>query len=202
MGFFRRQQTEPTPLSPGDDPDALLVAWARENPPAFVALYDRYFPAVFRYCLSQLGEVEAAEDAASQTFVKALTALSTYRETGRFRSWLFAIAHNAVLDTFRARRPAETLEKALAVSDPGASPEARVIATLDREWLEAAIAGLPEGERQVLELRRAGLSGQEIARVLGISHDAAKKRQSRAMDRIRDQHGCVVPTSCEVRREA
>src|SRR3712207_3416097 len=132
MRFFRRRQ--PAPSSPSDDPDAMLVAWAQENPQAFVALYDRYFPAVYGYCLSQLGEPDAAEDAASQTFLKALAALPGYREMGRFRPWLFVIAHNAVQDTIRARRPHEPLADAADVLDPGTGPEDRALATIDREW--------------------------------------------------------------------
>src|SRR5215216_3517277 len=80
------------------DPDGLLVEWARQDPQAFTALYDRYFNAVYGYCLSQLGDPDAAEDASSQTFLKALAALPRYSESGQFRPWLFAIAHNAVLD--------------------------------------------------------------------------------------------------------
>jgi DNA-directed RNA polymerase specialized sigma24 family protein len=53
---------------------------------------------------------------------------------------------------------------------------------------------LPADDRQVLELRRAGLTGREIAGVLGISHDAAKKRQQRAMDRIRAD-AFVIPSA-------
>jgi DNA-directed RNA polymerase specialized sigma24 family protein len=53
-------------------------------------------------------------------------------------------------------------------------------------------------EQRVLELRRAGLRGGEIAQVLGISHEAAKKRQLRAMNHIRA--ALAVPD--EVRRGA
>jgi len=183
MRLLRRRQLIEPPRP--DDPDALLVAWAKENAQAFVALYDRYFPAVYGYCLSALGELEAAEDAASQTFLKALTALPGYREAGRFRPWLFVIAHNAVQDAFRARRPQESLAEAADLLDPDISPEDQALATVDREWLDAAIDRLSSDDRRVLELRRAGLSGREIAWVLGISHEAAKKRQLRAMEQIR-----------------
>jgi RNA polymerase sigma-70 factor (ECF subfamily) len=177
------------------------VAWAQQNPRAFTALYDRYFDAVYGYCLRHLGDAQAAEDAASQTFLKALAAISSYRERGRFRSWLFVIAHNAVLDALRARTSTLSLEAASAIHDPAASPEDQAIAVLDGAWLDAAIGRLPPAERQVLELRRAGLRGAEIAAVLGISHDAAKKRQLRAIDQIRTeaQVGCEQP---EVRRGA
>jgi RNA polymerase sigma-70 factor (ECF subfamily) len=199
MGILRRRQPEPS--SPSADPDALLVAWARQNPQAFTALYDRYFAAVYGYCLSQLGDPYAAEDAASQTFLKALSALPGYRETGRFRSWLFAIAHNAVLDAMRARHPDDPLHVASGVHDPTTTPEERAIATLDRAWLDEAIARLPWVDRQVLELRRAGLSGPEIAAALGISHEAAKKRQLRAIDQIRADVAALAENR-EVRRGA
>lgn len=198
MGILHRQPATPAQAA---DPDALLVAWAQENPRAFTALYDRYFAAVHGYCLSQLGDAQAAEDAASQTFLKALAALPGYRETGRFRSWLFVIAHNTVSDALRSQSSDASLEAASDIHDPAASPEERAIAALDGAWLDAAIARLPATDRQVLELRRAGLRGAEIAAVLGISHEAAKKRQLRAIDQIRSEAG-VSPGKPEVRRGA
>src|SRR4051794_10528537 len=117
MRLLRRGQ--PT-IATGDtgDPDARLVAWARRDPQAFTALYDRYFDAVYSYCLRQLGESEAAEDAASETFLKALVALPRYDEVGRFRPWLFAIAHNTVLDAIERRRDTDSLDAAAAIVDP------------------------------------------------------------------------------------
>lgn len=199
MRLQRRHQPDHAVDVP--DPDALLVVWARQSPQAFTALYDRYFPPVYGYCLSQLGDMDAAEDAASQTFLKALAALPSYRETGRFRAWLFVIAHNAVLDAVRSRRAEEPLAAAAGIPDPDTTPEERAIAAFDRAWLDGVIARLPAADRHVLELRRVGLSGREIAAVLGITHEAAKKRQLRAMDQVRAEFA-ATPEMREVRREA
>jgi RNA polymerase sigma-70 factor (ECF subfamily) len=196
-----RRQPEHHAVS-GADPDALLVQWARQNPQSVTALDDRYFATVDGYCLSQLPDPGAAEDAASQTFLQALAALPAYRQSGRFRSWLFAIAHNTVRTIAADRRLDAPLEAADRVLDSAASPEERALAVLDREWLEAAIARLPADDRQILELRRAGLTGREIAGVLGISHDAAKKRQQRAMDRIRADAFVIPSADQEVRHGA
>jgi RNA polymerase sigma factor (sigma-70 family) len=200
MRFLRRRQPE-EPQEPAADPDGLLVEWARQDPQAFTALYDRYFDAVYGYCLSQLGDAEAAEDASSQTFLKALAALPRYNETGRFRPWLFAIAHNTVLDAIGGQRETDPLEAAATKTDPAATPEERALIELDRAWLDRMIARLPADDQRVLELRRAGLSGPEIADVLGISHEAAKKRQLRAMSRIRVEI-VKIPGYQEVLREA
>ncbi len=183
MGILNRRQPDQPPRS--TDPDALLVAWSRQNPQAFTALYDRYFPAVYGYCLSQLGDQTGAEDAASQTFLRALAALPGYRETGRFRQWLFVIAHNVILDAVSRRRSEAPLDAAVSVLDPQASPEDQAIAAFDQAWLDRAISRMSADSRHILELRRTGLSGREIATVLGISHEAAKKRQLRAMDQVR-----------------
>lgn len=168
-----------------DVEDSILVSRARTEPDAFTALYDRYFAIVFRYCRSQLRDVAKAEDAASQTFVKALAALPSYRESGRFRSWLFTIAYNAIRDQHRGERAHTSLETVMELPGATPAPDDQVIAKLDLDWLEAAMERLPAQDREILELRRAGLSGREIAHVLGITYDAAKKRQLRAMDRLR-----------------
>ncbi len=100
MGLLRRH------LSRWDDttPDEDLVGWAqRGHRDAFGLLYDRYLARVYAYCYRLCGSHAAAEDATSAVFAKALGALSRYRARA-FRSWLFAIAHNEVVDVLRAQR--------------------------------------------------------------------------------------------------
>lgn len=183
MRFLARQSSHDRKTL--TDGDARLVLWAQQDPKAFKALYDRYFPSVYGYCLSQLGDRQAAEDATSQTFLKTLAALPQYQENGHFRAWLFTIAHNAVLTLITSQRPVIPFEEAVDAVDRDTSPEDTVIAALDRAWLDEAIARLPDDDRRVMELRRAELRGRDIASILGISHEAAKKRQLRAMDRLR-----------------
>ncbi|HEY7034942.1 MAG TPA: sigma factor [Thermomicrobiales bacterium] len=95
MSWLRRRRGATPKAHDAGEADALLVARAREDLDAFAPIYDRYFAPVYRYCLDELRDPVAAEDAASQTFLRALSALPTYRESGRFRAWLFALAHNA-----------------------------------------------------------------------------------------------------------
>lgn len=201
MRFLRRRQPQTQGPDPAD-PDARLVAWAQRNPQAFVALYDRYYPAVFGYCLGRLRDPAQAEDATSQTFMNALADLPHYRDQGRFRQWLFTIAHNAIVDGARANRHWMPLETAALVDDPAASPEERALAALDLDRIEDALARLAPIDAHVLALRRAGLNGPEIAQLLGISHDAAKKRQLRALDRLAAELGEDIATDSGAKRHA
>ena len=115
----------------GADDNALAAA-AQANRQAFASLYERYVAAIFRYCYHRLGDREAAEDATSLTFTKALDALPRYRPSGSFRSWLFAIAHNTVTDDVRRRRPVASL----SVDVPVGRPAPRI-------WRSPASSGAP-----------------------------------------------------------
>ncbi len=168
--------------------DASLVARAQADPRAFSDLYDRYIDSIHRFCHRRLGSIAAAEDATSATFMKALNALPRYNpQGGSFRSWLFAIAHNVVLDHLRqaARREDRSLETVAEAVDDSRSLEATVIAGDDQAALRAALARLTEEQRQVIELRLVGLKGPEIATALGISHAAVRTAQRRALFRLR-----------------
>ncbi|MGH2560878.1 MAG: RNA polymerase sigma factor [Thermomicrobiales bacterium] len=164
--------------------EAELVAQAQSDPRAFAPLYARYFRPVYRYCLRSLGDEEAAADTTAQDFARALAALPRYRD-GSFRSWLFAIAHNAIVDATRRRRPSAPLDAATTVPDPSASPEEQALSAEDRRSIKVLLGQLSPDQRQVVELRLAGLTGQEIADALGRSLPAVKSTQFRAYTRLR-----------------
>jgi RNA polymerase sigma-70 factor, ECF subfamily len=168
------------------DEDARLVALAKSDPRAFAPLYARYFEPVYRYCYRRLGHPEVAADATAQVFAKALAALPGYREDApSFRSWLFAIAHNVITDDLRARRPVAPMTAVahLAARDP--SPEEVVLTNETGGLVHALLGSLPADQRQILELRLAGLTGPEIAAALGRSLGAIKIAQVRAFARLR-----------------
>jgi RNA polymerase sigma-70 factor (ECF subfamily) len=171
--------------SPPMADDAEFVLLAQESPWAFEHLYRRYVDSVHRYCYRRLGSREAAEDATSQIFTKAFAALPTLR-AGSFRSWLFTIAYHVIADDLRARRPHAdfALVSEVAAHDP--SPEERAIANDEYRSVAVLLEQLPLLQRQVVELRLAGLNGREIAEVLGRSLPAVKMAQLRAYARLRE----------------
>lgn len=169
------------------DDDAALVASAQRDYAAFGPLYDRYAEPVYRYCYRRMGSHEAAADATSQTFLKALAALPRYR-AGSFRGWLFAIAANVVTDVHRRRGVGLfTSDPSLveAVVDRAPGPEAVALAAEERQSVGDLLARLTPEQRHVVELRLAGLTGPEIATALGISIAAVRSSQFRAYTRLR-----------------
>jgi RNA polymerase sigma-70 factor (ECF subfamily) len=168
------------------DADAALVAAAQRDPAAFAPLYLRYADAVHRYCARRLDDPEAAADATAAVFVRALAALPRYGERS-FRAWLFRIAHNEVIDDYRrsARRCHAPLDAAVELKDRDPSPEEVAVAADEHATLAHLLAQLPEGQRRVVELRLAGLSGEEVAYTLGRSRTAVKMLQLRAVRSLR-----------------
>ncbi len=188
MVVLRQAKDRSAPHVPTDNnaDDAALVAAAKRERSAFAPLYQRYADPVYRYCLRRLGSREAAEDATAQVFMKALAALPAYREESpSFRSWLFAVAHNVLVDTERAHRPSFLLEEAAAVADSAPGPEAAALSAEARAEVRSLLAAVAPDQRRVLELRLAGLTTVEIAAVLGCSPRAVRAAQFRAATRLR-----------------
>jgi RNA polymerase sigma-70 factor (ECF subfamily) len=171
--------------------EAAFVAAAQRDRQAFGLLYARYANPVYKYCFAQLGNRQAAEDATSLVFTKALDGLPRFHG-GSFRAWLFTIARNVVTDQFRTRRFDAPIEAAAAVAAPGAALD-DLAADADRDrGLWTLLAELTPDQRQVIELRLRGLAGPEVAVVLGRSHAWVKVTQFRAIKRLRAMMGVTV----------
>ena len=181
---YERRGPETAPTADPIGEERLIVARARRERVAFEPLYRRYLPDIYRYCLFRLGDREAAEDATSQVFLRAMDRLGQFRD-GSFRAWLFTIAHRTTIDHIRSRRPVSPLDAAGHVASGDITPEHPAVASEEQRQLLAHLARLPNAHRQVVELRLAGLNDREIADVLGERHTAIRTRQSRALARLR-----------------
>ena len=176
------------------DDEATLVARAKTDRASFAPLYHRYVIVIYRYCYHRLGSAEAAEDATSEVFLKALVALQRHRDDQSFRSWLFAIAHNVVTDSYRARRPSEPLDLTEDVVDAAPTPEDLALVAEGDRAVQVLLTRIAPDQARVLELRLAGLTGPEVARVLGRTHGAVKIAQVRGYARLRKLLGAKSRT--------
>lgn len=165
--------------------EASQIADAQRDPRAFAPLYHHYVDDVYRYCYRRLGDAEEAADVTSLIFARALAALPRYHGTGSFRSWLFAIAHNAVIDGHHQVRSWAPLPAGADPIDPAPDPEEVVLRADAVREVRAVLVQLPPDQRQVVELRLAGLTNREMATILGRSVPAIKMLQARALIRLR-----------------
>lgn len=186
-----------TPLA-----DADLVTAAIRDPRAFAPLYGRYVTHIYRYCYRQTSDPDLAADLTTQVFTRAIEALPRFEQRfeqhvapndatteathGSFRSWLFTIAHNAVIDHRRRVRPARPLDDAhRELADDAPGPEERAVLRDELSRLIAMLDRIPDAQRQIIELRLAGLTSAEIATTLSMTRAAVKSAQTRAYARLR-----------------
>lgn len=168
------------------DPDAPLVAAARDDPRAFLALYDRYFERVLGYVRVRIGDAATCEDVTSQVFTTALDQLGGFRGDGSFGGWLFQIARHAVADTYRRPVP-EELPADLAA--PGLDLDDRLDRRERAARLRRLVRSLEPEHQHLLALRYgAGLPFDEIGAALGASPGTVRVRLHRLLHDLRERY--------------
>ena len=159
---------------------------------AYAALVRGHQEIAFRTAYLITGNAADAEDAAQEGFVKAHRALHRFRAGEPLRPWLLTIVANEARNRVRAAGRRERLVLRVAEERrPGGavpSPEAALLDFEQREDLLAAVAGLPENDRQAIACRYfLDLSEEETAAALGCPRGTVKSRLSRALARLRER---------------
>ena len=143
-------------------------------------LYKQHGPGLLAFLERRFGRGQAAEDLLQETFLQALRRMDRLGRAVSPRAWLFGIARHVALTAVRRRRILSSLPENLAAREP--DDDAR----LDR--MRQAIACLPDGQREPLELRlRDELTYDEIAEILQIPVGTVRSRLHYAIRRLRDE---------------
>jgi RNA polymerase sigma-70 factor (ECF subfamily) len=163
------------------------------DPQAVAAIYDRYFPDVYRYVYYRLGNESLAEDIASDVFVRLLEAVKAKRgPKTNLKSWLLSTASNVIADHLRRvyRRPTEVLSEAMP--DLGSSLTDEVDRRHQADSVREAYAQLTPEQQNVLALRFGdGCSLEETAAVMQKKVNAVKALQFRALAALQRHIGEV-----------
>jgi RNA polymerase sigma-70 factor (ECF subfamily) len=162
------------------------------TPDRLSALFRTYHDPLVRFLTRQLGDRDAAEEIAQETFVRALNQETIASE----RSWIFAVAMNLVRDETRKdarrRRRLELLTEE-AKSDAVVAPGPTSMEREDEQALaRRAVEVLAERDRDALLMREEGLSYDEIAAALDLSPGSVGTTLSRARRRLMEAYESLL----------
>lgn len=168
-----------------------LAQARRGDKEAFTRLVEMYQTPVYNLCYRMLGEPEAAEDAAQETFLKAFQHLSSYDSDRPFATWLLSIAAHYCIDRLRRRRfIAFSLDDRQENDEEGETewpdcnaidPESETIRREEQRLIQRSLQALEPADRAAIILRYwHQASESEIAEALNLSVPAVKSRLYRA----------------------
>ncbi|MGA9421063.1 MAG: RNA polymerase sigma factor [Rhodanobacteraceae bacterium] len=178
---------------PGDDDATLMLAYAAGDVDAFRSIYARHRAPLYRFILLRVGQRAVADDLFQETWSRVIAARANYRPTAKFSTWLLALAHNLVVDSFRRAHPAadddETARVLASETIPEhQQPEPSLSTFEERRRLQRALEQLPDEQRSVFVLRMEHEMGlEEIAAITGVGRETAKSRLRYALKQIRQR---------------
>ncbi len=161
---------------------------------AFEVLYDRHKGGLFRYILRQCGNRGVAEELFQEVWMNLIRARAAYTVQARFTTYLYRLAHNRLIDHYRAQAggvpvsfddeygPALESIAGAHGNDPAVTADAREQA----QQLLQLIAALPAAQREAFLLQQeSDMNVAEIAQATGVNRETAKSRLRYAIARLR-----------------
>lgn len=153
-------------------------------------LFNKYKDKLYTYIFFLVRKQEIAEDVFQETFYKAIQSLKAgkYKDDGRFFPWLSRIAHNMVIDHFRAEKKmnnvshSEENENSYYQSSKIENIEDEMEQSQKQADVKKILAYLPDEQREVVVMRHyLDMSFKEISSVTGVSINTALGRMRYAL---------------------
>jgi RNA polymerase sigma factor (sigma-70 family) len=210
VGAFRdnRAMTSEVPETEASD-ETLMTRFANGDARAFETLYDRHEKPVWRFILRSVRDPSIADDVAQELWFAVARSAHAYVATAKFRTWLFTMARNRVIDLSRTTKAHQSIDEEDDDGEPMFSELAaesrlgplRQLESKDsaRELL-AAVEQLPADQREAFLLQAEGeMSVEEIAAATKVSFETAKSRLRYARAKLKSLLAPNGVTLAEVR---
>jgi RNA polymerase sigma factor (sigma-70 family) len=170
-----------------DDWQLLNQYAAEKSDDAFRTLVDRYAGLVYHTALRQTGNTHSAEEVAQNVFIALAQKAGTIRKRPSLCGWLFRATRIAVLNEARRNSDRERhKEEVLAMHPAAATTESDSLWESLAPHLDDVLEKLSEQDRELVMVRFfANKTHKELSDALGVSEQAARKRLSRALERLR-----------------
>ncbi|ANI51899.1 RNA polymerase sigma factor [Pseudomonas sp. DR 5-09] len=189
-GFITQLFASADSLEASSD-ESLLARYREGDGKAFEILYARHRQSLYRFLLGLSGKPELADEVFQVTWLSLIRSASQPQGRATFRTWLFQIARNRLIDHWRkhgARQPLHDSydEQFHAVSDDASDPEQLLNLSRDSQRLESALQSLPADQREVFLLRAHGdLDLAQIASLTETPLETVKSRLRYAQQKLR-----------------
>ena len=173
----------------------LLAAYAAGDARAFGELYERHERPLYRYFLRQGAAPALADDLLQETWMAVIRNAARFEPRAKFSTWLFTVARSKMIDHWRGRDGAISLDE--AANDPDDGPLEVAGSEADRPDVQAlsraqarafieAVEALPAPQREAFLLQaEGGLSLEDIAEITEVGHETVKSRLRYAMTKLR-----------------
>ncbi|PTU73544.1 RNA polymerase sigma factor [Pseudomonas mangrovi] len=180
---------------------ALLRRYRRGDADAFAVLYARHRLGLFRFLAGLCGDASLAEEIFQETWLSLVRSASEQQQASvQFRSWLYQIARNRLIDHWRKHGKRQGLQDVFdeqlhdsPADEPG--PEQQLDLSRDRQRLQAALDDLPQEQREVFLLRAHGdMELHEIAELTHTPAETVKSRLRYALSKLRRLLADPAPT--------
>ncbi len=165
--------------------EQLMQQYLKGDVEAFDQLYARHRGPLYRYFKRQVNNVTTVNDLYQGVWEKIIRARDKYRSTTVFAVWMYAIAHNHLVDYYRRIKPDDPIQMDV-LSDHQANPVQRAIDDEQNKLLHSGINALPVEQRNALLLKlETGLKIEDIAKVTGVSRETVKSRLRYAVHKLK-----------------
>jgi RNA polymerase sigma-70 factor (ECF subfamily) len=167
--------------------DEQLIAKAlKGNKQAWLNLLKRYEKQIYNYGMRMTGKNEDALDLMQEVFISVFRNLSTFRNEGSFKSWMFRIAHFRCIEFYRRKKPMQGLDDTPEIESEEISVADSIHTGQENKQLISAMQQLPLAQKSVVELKFFGqFTFDEIAEQTGISANTAKSRLYGALEKLK-----------------
>ena len=181
---------------PDPSDETLMRRYAAGEAAAFAPLYARHKDGVWRYLLRGSQNEASTAELFQEVWASVVKSRASYQPTARFATWLYRLAHNRLVDHWRAAKPHDELDEAAQELAGHAceTPAARAVQSEQGNRLLAALAGLAPEQREAFLLQaEGGLSLEDIATTQGVGRETVKSRLRYALVKLRKELADVWP---------
>jgi len=176
---------------PEPSDEHLMLGYRDGDAEAFATLYGRHRGPLYRYLLHGCGNSSIAEELFQDVWTNLIRVRGTYRVEASFKTWLYRLAHNRLVDHYRkshsqSQRQWESVEDLDAVPDPAPSQDQLANDADCVQRLQVALCRLPAAQREAFVLREeAGMSLEAIGACAGVGRETIKSRLRYALKTLR-----------------